>query len=460
MSGGINQLFSIARTGLIASQRAVEAAGNNISNANTPGYSRQRVDLVNGDPVQLANYEAGTGVRVAGIDRVRDSLLDASVRNASASGTGFGQKLFLLEGVEASLSEPGNSGLGAALDRFWGAWGDLANDPSSSSARLAVRATGEQVAASFHRIDNAISSAKTSGAERLNISVNELNQLSAEVAELNREIQGAEAGGGQAPALRDRRDLALDRMSEIAGVEIISRSDGTVAAHLNGRVVVDGGTARPLSVTVTGGVYAVETASGPINAPGNGGIGTLLQVLNTDLPALESDLDQLANAVVTEVNTLHNTGTNPNGNTGVDFFDPVGVTAGSINIGAVIAGDAQEIAAGTPDGGGLYQAGENDVALGLADLRNASVATLGGATITASYGDYVSDLGLSVFDARQGQEAQDALKFQAEIRRSEVSGVSIDEEMIDLIRFQQSYTAAARMVTTADEMLQTIVNMV
>ncbi|MEZ4424741.1 MAG: flagellar hook-associated protein FlgK [Gemmatimonadota bacterium] len=460
MPGTISGLLSVARSGLLASQRSVEVASNNIANANTPGYSRQRADLVTGQPVQLATIQLGTGVRVLDVDRVRDGLLDIAYRDATSVGSGHGQRLFVLEGIEAALAEPGTNGLGASLDRFWSSWNDLANDPTSTAARLAVRVAGQDVSSTFQRLSGSIDEARGSATLRLNGMVDELNQLTAQIGDLNTRILAAESSGGTAAVLRDSLDNAIDRIATISGVQVVQRSDGTAAVHLNGSALVDGGVARALSVTSGPPLGLALPGGTPVTPPASGALGSLLHAVNVELPGLQADLDAMAAAVVSAVNTVHQTGTNPNGNTGVDFFDPAGVTARTIGLSAAVLGDVQEIAAGTPDGTGLYQAGQNDVALALAAVRDQAQAGLGGISVTEAYGNYVSDIGARVASTRTGQAAQESLQLQADIRRSEVSGVSLDEEMVDLVRFQAAYQASARMVTVADEMIGTLLQMV
>lgn len=185
-----------------------------------------------------------------------------------------------------------------------------------------------------------------------------------------------------------------------------------------------------------------------------------MDLLNVDIPAYRQQLDDFAAGLVGAVNTVHQTGTNAAGNTAVDFFDAVGVTARSIDLSATVRADAQAIAAGTPDGAGSYQAGENDVALALGQLRDASQAALGGVSFGTHYGNFVTGIGADVSAAGSSMNAHDSIRSQSDIRRSSVSGVSIDEEMINLMRFQQAFSAAARLITTADEMMQTVVSMV
>jgi flagellar hook-associated protein 1 FlgK len=180
-----------------------------------------------------------------------------------------------------------------------------------------------------------------------------------------------------------------------------------------------------------------------------------LRSLEVDLPDVRSRLDELAGALVAEVNALHATGTNPDGDTGVDFFDPAGTTAWTMSLSAEVAASPDAVAAGTADTAGDYRGGANDVALALAGLRDAVLAPLGD-TPGGYARDLVSSVGQSVRSALDAVEVQETLADQAEIRRMSFSGVSVDEELVRMIQFQTAYQAAARVVSTADEMLQSL----
>jgi flagellar hook-associated protein 1 FlgK len=197
-------------------------------------------------------------------------------------------------------------------------------------------------------------------------------------------------------------------------------------------------------------------------------LGASIRVLTTDIPAARAELDAIARAVVGEVNAIHTTGTNPLGQTGIAFFDDFGdittVTAGNIALSAAVVADHRAIAAGAgvldPNTGTVvYAAGTNDVAMGLAGLRNATVASLGNDSIGGFYTSAVTRLGSDVRAASDGAEIHSALAAQADTRRLSVSGVSIDEELTQLIRFQNAYAAAARVITAADELFESVIGM-
>lgn len=460
MSGSLSGILSISRTALLAHQRSVATASHNIANANTPGYSRQRVDLASNIPQVWPQWVIGRGVHVESVERARDGLLDVAVRNNTTLAAGFGQRSTSLERIEGALAEPTDAGLAASLDAFWASWSDLSNNPGSAAARIQVAEKGQALASAFHRVDAGIDEARQLAQARLQTDLAAVNDLAGRIAQLNLQIIDTEAGAATANDLRDQRDLLTDELAQYVPVQVVERQAGDTGVYVEGLALVDGSRARALSLSVSGTTFQITTPGGGVLSATTGKLGAATQLLNGDLATFRADLDSLAAGLVSAVHTVHQTGTNPNGNTGVDFFDPAGVTARDIGLSAAVLADNQEIAAGTPDGAGAYQAGQNDVALALGALRDVPQAALGGRTFNDRYGEFVADIGLAVATAQTGVDAHDALRHQAEGRRAEISGVSVDEELVDLMRFQQAYTAAARLVNTADEMIQTVLNMV
>src|SRR5690606_26109543 len=286
-----------------------------------------------------------------------------------------------------------------------------------------------------------------------------LNELARQVAALNRDILAAEAGGATAGDLRDARARALDAMAELAAIRVVEQPQGTVMVIVDNAALVDGSTTRALEVRVAGAGVALGVAGDTTIVPRPGGrIGALAGVITTDIPDQLATLDALAAALVEEVNALHRAGTNPAGATGVDFFDPGGLTAASIRLSAAVDADPDQIAAGSADAGGNYQPGANDIALQIAALRDAPAAALG-ESVGAFYNRLVSDLGARVASAAAATDAGDTLVAAAKARREGVRGVSLDEEMVMLMRHQAAYAAAARMVTVADEMIEALLAM-
>lgn len=461
MSASLNAILSVAKTGLLSQQLALQVTSHNLANATTEGYSRQRAELVPGTPVLLPEGLLGTGVRVADITRARDRLLDGIYRRESALFHGFQTRYQGLSSVESAFGDIGTAGLGDSLDAFWDAWSDLANDPTSSAARSVVVSNGQALVDHFRRIDGSLDTVIGQEVERLRTSVSVVNDMIEQVAGLNAEIAAARAGGKSAPDLEDRRDMLLDQLSTYVPVEVTTRDNGAVGVSVNGISVVEGISHQTLSLTSAAGVWSLTTAGGLTIPVSSGRIGGGLDTINDDFSRFRAALDVLAQGLVEGVNAIHVNGTNPSGATGLNFFDDFGdpstVTAATLSLDAAVAGDPQNVAAGSPDGGGSYQAGANDIALALAELRTASSGgILGPSTINDAFRDLLADVGLTASSARDAADNHSVLLASSGERRESVAGVATDEELVKVVQLQAAYAAASRIVTVVDEMYQTL----
>ncbi len=461
MPASLNGILQVAKSGLFTHQLAMEVTGHNIANASTDGYSRQRAELTAATPLRMPEGLLGTGVRVADITRARNELLDGVFRRESSLFHGFHARYDTLSGVEAVFTEPSEVGLGATLDAFWDAWSDLSNDPSILAAREVVVARGQALADQFQRMSGALDATTGVVADGLRDGVDEVNRLLNEVAELNRQIASAAGAGRSAPDLADRRDVLLDELATSVPIEVTPRDTGAVGVSIYGVGVVEGVVSEQLVLSSAGGVWTLSTSGGAPLVVDSGIVGGGMDVLNADLAAFRTQLDELARGIVERVNAIHVTGTSPLGATGVNFFDDLGdpttVTAQSFALDAAVAADASAVAAGTPDGGGNYQAGANDVALALSNLRDATTGgVLDGSSINGAYRDLAASVGLATASARESAAGHDVLRTSSDERRQSVHGVATDEELIKVVQFQAGYSAAARLVTVVDEMYQAL----
>jgi flagellar hook-associated protein 1 FlgK len=218
----IGSIFNMARTAMNAQQTAVQIASQNISNAETDGYSRQRVDLAASTPTVFPWGSIGTGVTIAGVSRARDALLDATFRGDSASASSAQTTSDALSQIQGIFGEPSDNGLGASLDAFWSAWGDLANDPTNSAAKSVVRQTGSTVASTLNRFARQLDSLDQSNREGMNADVTQINALTSQIATMNREIVGVEATGNSANDGDSRMPRAVRSGSPPAGGGIVT----------------------------------------------------------------------------------------------------------------------------------------------------------------------------------------------------------------------------------------------
>jgi flagellar hook-associated protein 1 len=471
----IGSIFNMARTAMNAQQTAVQIASQNISNAETDGYSRQRVDLAASTPTVFPWGSIGTGVTIAGVSRARDALLDATFRGDSASASAAQTTSDALSQIQGIFGEPSDNGLGASLDAFWSAWGDLANDPTNSAAKSVVRQTGSTVASTLNRFARQLDSLDQSNREGMNADVTQINSLTSQVATMNREIVGVEATGNSANDLRDARDKMLDQLSGLVGGQVVERSNGAVAVYVSGRMLVDGAAVNSLEMN-DGQPPTVSFAGSANPLDGIGGsLGAKIDLSANRIPVVMARLDSMASGIVQTVNAIHSTGQIFTGNPPVasaagNFFDvtippPAGgdplLTARGMRLSPSLAG-ASDVAA---SGASATGPGNNDVATALAALRDTAITFTSGATTlgTSSASDFyrqtVSDLATSTQQAQDDATVQHTLASNADTRRQSVSGVSTDEELINIIQHQHAYQAAARLVNVVDEMSQTLIDL-
>lgn len=470
----IGSILNMARSGMNAQQAAIQTASQNISNAQTEGYSRQRVELVSSLPTVFPNGIIGTGVSVAGITRARDQLLDATFRSDSSGAAAADTTSSAMTQIQSVFGEPSSTGLSASLDAFWSAWSNLAADPTNSAAKSVVREAGGNVAGTLNQFASQLDQLDQSNRESMNGDVNQVNSLLTQVAQYNQQIISSESSGNSANDLRDARDKLLDQVSKIAGGQVVERANGSVAVYMAGRAVVDGSTAKQLQMN-DGQPPTVSYVGGTSTIMGLGGsLGAKIDVSANRIPTVMARLDSLASGLVQTVNSIHSTGKIFTGNPPVasaagNFFDvtsppSAGVdplqTARGIRLATTLTDGSAVAASGATATG----PGNNDVAMALAGLRNTAI-TLSApsgpttATIDDFFNATVGNVATATKQAQDDSTVQTTLASSADTRRQSVSGVSTDEELISVIQHQHAYQAAARLVNVVNDMTQTLITL-
>lgn len=448
-------MLSIARSAMLVHQRAMAVTANNVANAQTPGYSRQRLNLASASPFLSPQGPLGRGVSDGGVTRARSEFFDSAYRrdngllfSSSTLGDFLGQ-------VEAAVHEPSDFGIAAGMDGFFGAFADLANAPTSGVNRTLVVQGAVTLVNRLHQLDGALTQAGQDALTQMRTDLEQANSILKRIADLNNQVVAARGAAGSAPDLEDMRDAAVDELSRLAAVRVLTRPDGSIGVLAGNALVVDGANVQPLALAAAPGGGFVFTAGGNPMDPQAGSLKTLSDLTTTILPGIRGQLDALVSGLVSEVNAVHRAGYTATGATNTDFFDPAGVTAGSIQVSAAILASPDEIAAG-----GTAAPGDGSIALAIGGMASAPLAALGGRSARDVYTELAGAVGAAVRDAQQNASTQLALTERADTMRSSVSGVSIDEEMVGLIGQQQAYAAAAHLVKTANDMMEEILRMV
>ena len=504
----LGSVLSVARQALAVQQNIIQTAGHNIANAETPGFSRQRVEVSAMYPQILPAGTVGTGVQVDDIRRSRDVLLDVTWRREAGGSASASLRRDLLSNVEGVLGEPSETGLSAAMDAMWSAWSDLAAAPTSAAARAVVVQRAGTVATTLNGFDQRLGDFRQQTQLRLTDTISQLNALAGQIAQVNGQIVSAEVSGNQAPDLRDRRDLLVDQMAQLGDVRVFEAPNGSAQVLVGNNLVVDGVTAKEFRIAaprdssdISVNIATVGDAARPL-LPFGGRIGEMVNVLNGSLRDTQDRLDALATALARSVNAVHAAGVDANGapaerffvDRGSDTFEVTGdpfrlptvlpgtITARTIGVRRAVQADPSLVATTS----GATRPADNDVALAMAALRTSSVVTLPNATPprtvrtdhqlrgqpapdpsrppAATLGEHyraaASSLGTQVRDATSEAAVRQTLVDQADQRRAAMSGVNMDEELTTLMRAQQAYAAAAKVVSAADEMMQTLVAMI
>ncbi len=451
-------LLSIGAGALLSQQRAISVTGNNIANVNTPGYSRQRLNMETNLPVDSPVGLVGFGVQTTTVERVYDRFLGVQVNNESANLGRWEAQKGALERVEVVFDESGGYGLNQALSDFWNSWQDLSMNPSGTVERSVVAAKSQALADTIRQkyADLEQSQADIDAAVRSGIE--DINRLTAEIADLNRKIASTESGGTvNANDYRDSRDLALKQLSEIIGINSFEDSDGQVVVSVgSGRTLVESGNNYALTPTDPPGHVGIEwpgTALPITSEITSGKMAGWLQARDTKIAGYMSRLDDLAQTLSTEVNAQHAAGYGLIGSHGDDLFSGSGAVDMAVN--SVILNDYNRIAAASAAGA---VPGDARNAAAIAELRTA--LTMSGGTFDDAANELVSQVGHDVQEAKTYQSHQTDMLAYLDNYRESVSGVNLDEEMVNLVKYQAAYNAAAKMITMGDDMLNTLMNMI
>jgi flagellar hook-associated protein 1 FlgK len=451
----LGSLLSIARSALMVSQRSMEVTGHNVANANTVGYSRQRLNVQAASPLQMPLYSLGRGVEANQITRSRDTFYDATFRSESGSLGRSNTMSSYMSQIEASLNEPSSNGLSSALDGMFSAFSDLSSDPASHTNREMVLSAANRVTAQLHSMTTQLSRMKQESTDNMKVQVGEVNSIAAKIAQLNQQIAATTGPGGPSSDLMDQRDVLIDQLSNYMSVRTLTNSDGSLNVATGDIVLVSGAQSVALAVVNVGsGLGVAPAGGGPAIDPVEGSLKALADLTQTKIPSVQSSLDQLAASLVTEFNAIHRAGFTPAGGTNVDFFDPARTTAGTIDLSAALKATSDNVAASA---NGI--AGNGGIAAQLAALATTGVASLGGNTFREHFVSLASGVGLDVSNSQKDVDAQATLVDRADQVRNSISGVNVDEEMVSLITQQQAYQAAARIVSVADQMMQTLLTL-
>lgn len=455
---GISSLMGATRIAMSAYQTAIDTTARNIANADTEGYARRRANV--------GKLVSGTNKGVVGAD---DSGIDGSI---SRIKEGFVQNQLwykqqnlgkaqtdelVFTQIERTFAEPSEAGLTAVMEQFWHAWNDLANDPESTTARTIVRDRASLLSRTFNQLSADLSNLQREIGNDVTARVDKVNKLLNDIKEIN-----GHAGPAMNYDLMDQRDRAIDELSSLINITVYSDRNNAVSITTGGNVLVPlvtGDFINPLRVRnlQVDDQYSIEvsfTQGGQLDAVTGGELGSLLSVQNEYLPEYMNDLNTLAVDLATSVNAVHVNGYNPGNITGQNFFKDTITGALDFALEDDIVNDPTRIAtAQNPD-----EPGDGSIAQQISDLQFTDIVR--GQKTHEFYGSLVSKVGTRVQEAQFLRGNQEMLIQALQNQRDSVSGVSVDEEMTNLIRYEQAYQAATRMVAVVSDLIDSVLTLI
>jgi flagellar hook-associated protein 1 FlgK len=457
---GIYQILNTAKDAFLASQISMEVTGSNVANASTPGYVRQRAVLAAKSPGEVAQNATQSGVEITTIERLYDRFIEFQLVDQSSQVGDASIRKETFDRVEAIFNETDGGGLNDLLNQFWKAWEDLSANPTGQVERTGLANAAGNLTTMFREYADELYNVQVDLNVQIEASVGQLNGTLSDIAGLNDKIVQGYSGGVNVNNLLDQRSELLKKTAGLIDIQYVEETGGAVNVFTaDGRALVQQGRSWQLDVRNNGGFYDVVYADNPTvpinDAIGGGKLSGMLGMRDTTVAGYLAELDDLAETLVNAVNAQHASGYDNYRNVGGNFFETLGVTgARDMQVAAVIRDDPNRIAAAAT------VSADGDNARAISDIKDQALMSGTLSTLGDFYAALVGQIGQDVAEAGRTATHETSVMTQMASAQEQRSGVSTDEEMMNLIKFQMGYSAAAKLAGAADEMLQTLLDMV
>jgi|WetSurMetagenome_2_1015567.scaffolds.fasta_scaffold06226_9 flagellar hook-associated protein 1 len=450
----LTKIFDISSRSLAVYRRALEVTSHNIVNSANPNYSRQRIMFETETSNLTAGIVWGNGVRIADVQRLRDKLVDSHIISTNQKYYDSNRQSELIGQIEDIYSEPSDLGISNLMTTFFNSFNELAVTPNSSPLRTNVMNAASNLSAKVTSINESITSLKGDIRQEFLQKVNSVNSILKQIHQINYEQFSNAYNGVPVNDLLDQRDALVDELSTLVNINVVYDNTNSAVISIGGALAVDRMHSSEfvaeevngkLNLKVKDGTYPIVLTGGELSA--------LSQVYSKKIPAYQEKLDAIINKLVEAVNSEHVNGftiSDPQ-ETGLNFFE--GYVNGELIINSEIVDDPNKIAISL-DG----TEGNGEIALRIAQLTDSKL--LNGNTLQESYSSLINGLGNDGMLQSNSTQANQIVLDELDQLKASQSGVSVDEEMTNVLKFQRTYEASAKLITIADEMLQTILSMV
>ncbi len=450
----LSATLSLAVGALAAEQGALTETSNNVANVNTPGYSRKQPHFSENPPIVLGQLTFGSGVSLENSSAIRDPILQLRIQQETGAQGELSAFVNAMQQVQAQFNNQG-SDIGAQLSALFSAFSQLSTNPASIALRQGVLTAAGNLASTISKTANNLQSQQTNLDLSATQAVDQVNTLTQQIAKVNGQVASLENLHQDASAFIDQRDVLISQLSGLIDVSQIKTESGISLTTSNGTALVAGTQAFSLNTQPAGnGVQHIFAQDTDITAQLNSGeLGGLLNVRDRKLPSLLSSLDTLAAGIASAFNGVSAQGFDLNGHNGGNIFVPPPVAgAGAASSMALAINDPALIAASS-DG----SAGSNGNLANISAIHDQPA--FNGETPSEFYGSLIFSIGNDVSNGSTEQQASQLVLQQLQDQRGSISGVSLDEEAANLVQYQRAYDAAARVVDTVNQMLETVINM-
>ena len=457
--GSLSASLNIAVGSLLAEQGAIETTSNNIANVTTPGYSRQRADLTETSPIEVGNLTLGTGVQLQDVTSLRDSILDLRVNQETQQQGKLNAFIGGGQQIQSLFNETSGTGLQAPLTALFNSFQQLSVNPSDLTTRQSVITSAQNLAQALNQTSNNLTTQQQNTDLAVKQSVEQINSLTSQIAQVNLQVAGAAGTGANAGPFIDQRQQLINQLSSYVDVSTVDAGGGSVTLTTSaGTPLVVGGQSFALSTQPNATTGFQDIYSGSTNITSQiteGQLAGQLQLRDQEIPSIRNSLDTVAYNLSNAVNTQQQAGYDLSGTAGGPLFTPLTQQAGAAAASKVAITDPNKIAAsGGPAPG---NSGDNTNANALLALQNQQIVS--GQTPIGYYGGLVFQVGNDVSSAQTQQQSGSLVLQQIQNLQGEVSGVDINEEAANLVRYQNAYQASAQVTSIINTLMLATINM-
>jgi flagellar hook-associated protein 1 FlgK len=448
----MRSLFEISKSGLRSAERSLSVTANNIVNADTPGYSRQRVDK-NPIGMNMTGYNTGLGVNISTVKRLRNEMNDVQLNEKRQNMAFMQNKARVYEQLEASMASDSGADLDLSISKLLDTFSELSTDPQDISVRNSLISDARQLTVKFGDINRNVNRTSDLILESAGSSIDAVNGLLEEIHSLNDSIAQAQSAGSQDNSSMDLRVKKLENLSEYIDFETHPTDNGKVELRIGGVKILDNEKASTLRAEINDvdKVFQLRLENGKTVKPTGGQLGAEIEMYQSEIPAIKDRLDTLAATIIDEFNAIHSTGFGLNDSTSRNFFDTTNKTAEGISLNQQLIDDPTDIAASSAAG----EAGNGEVATQMAELRSQQL--IGGRKLIDYSVDLISTPGINLSSLNSQIEARDSEIQMLQTQQEREAGVNIDEELSLMIQYQNAYQGAAKVMSTAQNMYDTLI---